>query len=84
MCIACQNGGEAPTRLSAYAWREAARKALPTIEAAIEHPREWGFPPPPARPGAEAVRRACRRIARCYRGAAYAVEASRGFGERAP
>jgi hypothetical protein len=86
ICLRCQHGGRLPERLGAWAWREAGRRALVTLEAAFLQPggllpRGWL---PRRRPTDDELRLALRRVARCYRGAAYAVAESRGIGERAP
>ena len=62
--------------------REAAKGAMSTLSMAAAQP--GGPIDVPFRPSAAEVARACRRVIRCFRGAAYAVEPSRGLGGLAP
>ncbi len=86
LCLRCQHGGRLPTRLGAWAWRSAAVEALGVVELGVlqaDTPRS-SLMSDKRRPDAAEMQRALRRIARCFRGAAYAVADSRGLGERAP
>jgi hypothetical protein len=75
ICLRCLYGGTLPKRLGAWAWRQAAKRALATLEAAFVQPgdllpRDW---PPSRRPDPSEVAHALRRVARCYRSAAWAA-----------
>lgn len=79
LCLRCQHGGRLPKRLGASAWRHAGELAARVILGSFDH-----WPHGGRRPSEEEFLIAHRRVARCYRGAAYAVADSRGLGGLAP